>query len=50
MRFFSEIIHKKETTQKYVMQLVLPSGRLHLVGIVSYIKMHIFPQHFSPYG
>lgn len=51
MRFFAEITHyKKETSQKYVMQLVLPFGLLHLVGVASYIKMRIFPQRFSPHG
>lgn len=32
------------------MQLVLSFGLLHLVRTASYIKMHIFPQRFSPYG
>lgn len=42
MRFFSKIIHKKEASQLYVTQLASPFGCLHLVGRVSYIKMHLF--------
>lgn len=50
MRFFSKIIHEKEASQMYATQLALPFGCLHLVGIVSYIKMHLFLYIFCTYA